>query len=199
MKETVNYIITFVNLMILIRYCWLIYHKRITPSLAMWSFFFVAILLSMITYLSKDNYSWSDNILNATDIILTGSISIFILFFGKKESRFNRFDLGCLITVLLIVLFWIISKEHFVSNIATQVILVIAYFPVVRRMLILKENTESISIWIAMFSAPLLSLTCSEGVLASIYLYRSAFCSGLLLILMLRTQYIHERKKVKTD
>jgi len=184
MKETLNYLVSAINLGVLLRYCWLIYFRKITPSLAMWIFFFIAVMLSMATYLASDNYSWTDNILNTTDLFLAGTVSAFILLFGKKESRFNKFDFGCLVSVIVLVLFWIFSKEHFISNIATQIILIIAYIPVIKRMIVSKENSESFTIWIAMFMAPFISIFCSEGILASIYLFRAMFCTGLLLSLM---------------
>ena len=197
MKETLNYLISAINLGVLLRYCWLIYFRKITPSLAMWVFFFIAVVLSMTTYLARDNYSWTDNILNATDLFLTGTVSAFIILFGKKESLFNKFDFGCLVSVILVVFFWMFSKEHFISNIATQVILIIAYVPVVKRMIVSKENSESFTIWIAMFMAPFISIFCSEGILATIYLFRAMFCTGLLLSIMLWIKIINKKAPIK--
>ncbi len=109
MKIFANYLVSLINLFILIRYCWLLYRKRISPSLAMWSFFSIAVAMSLITYLAKDSYSLSDNILNTTDLILVVAISIAIFIFGDKSSKFNKFDLGCLGAVILIIIFWLIS------------------------------------------------------------------------------------------
>jgi len=163
----------------------------------MWVFFFIAVVLSMTTYLARDNYSWTDNILNATDLFLTGTVSAFIILFGKKESLFNKFDFGCFVSVILVVFFWIFSKEHFINNIATQVILIIAYVPVVKRMIVSKENSESFTIWIAMFMAPFISIFCSEGILATIYLFRAMFCTGLLLSIMLWIKIINKKVPIK--
>jgi hypothetical protein len=66
-----------------------------------------------------------------------------------------------------------------------QTILVIAYFPVVKRLLETRENTEPFLIWIGMLIAPFLSLLSSKGLLATVYSVRAIICVGLLLLLML--------------
>ena len=194
MKIFANYLVSLINLFILTRYCWLLYKKRISPSLAMWSFFSIAVAMSLITYLAKDSYSLSDNILNTTDLILVVTISIAIFVFGDKSSRFNKFDLGCLGAVTLIIIFWLISSNHLATNISIQVILVIAYIPVVKRMLQLKKNTEPFSVWIALLIAPIISLISNEGLLASIYAYRAIACTSLLLFLMIRIELINRKE-----
>jgi ABC-type maltose transport system permease subunit len=99
----------------------------------MWVFFSIAVCGSLVTYLSAGDYSLFDNILNASDLVFVVTVSVFIFIFGDRSTRFNRFDSGCLIAVLVIVVFWLISQHHVVSNVLIQVILIIAYFPVTSR------------------------------------------------------------------
>jgi len=197
MKEFSIISVSIINLLIGIRYCVLIYKKEIKPALAMWVFFTLAVILSLITYLGEGNFSIWDNILNTTDIILVTTISIFIFIYGDKSSKFNTFDIGCLIAVLTIVVFWIISKNHLITNLLIQLILVISYFPVIRRLFKLKENTEPFSVWIAMMLAPMLALLSSKGLLATVYSVRAIICVGLLLLLMLRIEYLFKKKTQK--
>ncbi len=177
-----------INAFILVRYVWLIRRKKIQPALAMWVFFTIAVVGSFVTYLSEGTYSPLDNILNTSDIALVGTVSIVIWFWGDKSSRFTRFDLGCLGAVALILIFWGFTRQHAAAHLAIQAILVIAYFPVVKRIWQADRNTESFAAWIGMLLAAALSLLSSKGWLATVYAVRAVVCTGSLLLLMLRAR-----------
>jgi hypothetical protein len=188
--------VSLLNLAITGWYCWLTYKQKIKPALAMWIFFTIAVAISLTTYLKSDNFSLLDNILNTTDLALTTIISIAIFLFGDHTTRFSRFDKGCLIAVLVILLFWFITQNHFVTHTLTQGILVIAYFPVVSRLWKTRENSESFLIWIGMLLAPALSLLSSKGILATVYSVRAIVCITVLLVLMFRVEY-RSRKRLE--
>ena len=188
MREASIIAVVAINFFILVRYCWLIWKKRIKPAMAMWVFFSIAVGGSLVTYLSAGEYSLLDNILNTTDLVFVVTVSVFIFIFGDRSTRFNRFDLGCLIAVLAIVVFWLISQNHVVSNVSIQMILVIAYFPVISRIWKSNENTESFGVWIGLFLAPCISLLSSKGVLATIYSLRAIISTSVLLALMVRAE-----------
>ena len=189
--------VSVLNLAITFWYCWLTYKQKIKPALAMWIFFTIAVGISLTTYMESDHFSLFDNILNTTDLALTAIISIAIYFFGDHTSRFSRFDKGCLIAVMVILLFWFITKNHFVTHALTQGILVIAYFPVISRLWKTRENGESFIIWIGMLLAPVLSLLSSKGTLATIYSVRAIVCILILLMLMLRVEYLKRKRTAK--
>jgi len=175
-----------INAFILVRYVGLIRRKRIQPALAMWVFFTIAVVGSFVTYLSEGTFSPLDNILNTSDIALVATVSIFIWIWGDRSSRFTRFDLGCLGAVAAILVFWGFTREHAAAHLAIQAILVIAYFPVVKRIWQADRNTESFAAWIGMLLAAALSLLSSKGWLATVYAVRAVVCTGSLLVLMLR-------------
>ena len=154
----------------------------------MWVFFSLAVGISLFTYFAEGDYTISNNILNFADFILVVGVSISIVVLGDPTTRFNKFDLFCLGAVVLIIIFWAITYNHVVTNISVQTIMVISYFPVVKRMLNQKKNTEAFSIWIALFIAPIISLITNKGFLADIYAYRAAICTGTLLLLMVRLE-----------
>lgn len=197
MKEFSIIAVSIINLFIGIRYCILIYQKKIKPALAMWLFFNLAVIMSLITYLGESNFGLWDNILNTTDILLTATVTVFIFIYGDHSSKFNKFDIGCLVAVILIIFFWLLTKNHLVANLLVQSIIVIAYFPVVRRLIVSKENTESFTVWIAMIIAPVFALLSSKGFLATVYSVRAIICVGLLLILMLRIEYLYKKKTIE--
>ena len=188
MEKLSFYGVILINLIIALRYCILTIRKKINPSLAMWVFFSIAVAGSLSSYLLDGDFSPWDNILNTSDIILCGSISLTIIFFGDSTSRFNKFDLVCLAGVSLILIFWFFSKAHFATNISLQIIQAVAYLPVINRMWKAGENTESFSIWILLFFVSAISLFTAEGTLAVIYSVRAIASVSLLLILMIRIE-----------
>jgi hypothetical protein len=187
-RETSIIIVVAINLFILVRYCWLIWKRRIKPALAMWVFFSIAVGGSLVTYLSSGDYTLLDNILNTSDFVLVVIVSVFVFIFGGRSTRFNRFDIGCLVAVLGIMAFWLISQHHVVSHVSIQVIMVIAYFPVISRIWKSNENTESFAAWIGLFLTPCISLLSSKGVLATIYSLRAIISTSILLALMVRAE-----------
>lgn len=160
----------------------------------MWTFFSLAVGISLLTYFAESRHSISDNILNFTDLILVLSVSIAIVIWGDRSTRFNRFDLGCLIVVIGIIAFWAISNNHVITNYSVQSIMVISYFPVLGRMVNQKKNTEAFSVWIMMFLAAGISLFASKGWLASVYAIRAILCTGALLVLMLRIEFVSRKR-----
>lgn len=192
-KIFINIIISGINILILVRYIYLLYHKKISPSLAMWTFFSMAVSISLFTYFAESHHSISDNMLNFTDLILVVSVLIAILIWGDTTTHFNRFDVGCLIVVMGILVFWGISNNHVITNYAVQSIMVISYFPVLGRMINQKKNTEAFSVWIMMMVVAGLSLFASKGWLASVYAIRALLCTGIFLLLMLRIEIVNRR------
>jgi len=186
--------VSLLNLAITVWYCWLTYRQRIKPALAMWIFFTIAVAISLTTYMESDNFSLFDNILNTTDLALTVFVSVAIYLFGDHTTRFSRFDKGCLVAVMVILLFWFITKNHIVTHALTQGILVIAYFPVVSRLWKTRKNSESFVIWAGMLLAPILSLLSSKGLLATIYSVRAIICIVVLMLLMLRVEYLAKKQ-----
>jgi hypothetical protein len=194
MRELSIYAVIGITLIIMVRYILLLVRKEIKPALAMWLFFSIAIIMSLVTYRSESGYGLLDNIMNTVDLIYVVTVCIAIFLFGDKSSKFTRFDRGCLIAVLIILLFWVFTRNHWVTNIMMQLILVIAYFPVVKRLIDSRENTEPFSVWIGMLLAPSIALISSKGTLATIYSVRAIFCVGTLLLLMLRIEILKLKK-----
>lgn len=197
MKEFSIISVTIINIIIGVRYCYLTYHKKIQPSLAMWTFFTTAVAMSLATYMAEGDFSLWDNILNTTDLLLVGTISVFILIFGEKSARFDRFDTFCLAAVAVIAVFWFTTQTHILSHMLIESIMLIAYIPVIRRLWKSKENTEPYSVWILLMIAPVFSLLSSKGLLATIYAVRAILSTGILMLLMLRIDYLGRREMKK--
>jgi len=176
------------NAVIGVRYVWLIRKGRIHPALAMWVFFTIAVVGSLLTYLAGGTYGLLDNILNTADIVLVASVALAIALWGDRTTRFNRFDLGCLAAVVGILVAWAFTRAHASAHAAIQAILVIAYFPVVKRLWQSDRNTESFTMWIGLLIAPVFSLLSSRGTLATVYAVRAIVSTACLLALMVRAE-----------
>jgi len=138
------------NLVIGLRYVYLIRKDRISPALAMRVFFTIAVIGSLATYLSEGSYGLLGNVLNSADLLLCGGVALAIAVWGDRSSRFSRFDLGCLGAVLLIIAAWVVTRQHSLAHLAIQLILVVAYFPVIKRLWRFDRNTESFTMWIGL-------------------------------------------------
>jgi len=177
-----------INLLIGLRYVWLIRRGKISPALAMWVFFTIAVIGSLMTYLTDGEYGLLDNVLNSADLLLCGGVAIAIALWGDGSSRFTRFDMGCLGGVALILAAWALTRQHAMAHLAIQLILVIAYFPVIKRLWRSDRNTESFTMWVGLLLAPMFSLLSSQGSLATVYAVRAIVCTSLLLVLMIRVE-----------
>ncbi len=187
-----------INLGVGFRYCWLLRKRTISPALAMWVFFTIATVGSLVTYLGEGSFTPMDNILNTADIVLVITVMVFIGVYGDRSTRFSRFDYGCLAAVSAVVFAWLVTGQHVVAHSSIQAIMVIAYFPVVRRLWRARRNTESFTMWVGLMLAPLFSLLSSQGVLATVYAVRASVCSGLLLLLMIKAERAQRRLAVTT-
>jgi hypothetical protein len=182
-----------INAYIGIRYVWLLRKGRIRPALAMWLFFTIAVAGSLVTYLSQGRFGPLDNILNTADVLMVGSVSVAIVLYGDRSSRFTRFDLGCLAAVAAILVTWGFTRQSVAAHSAIQGILVIAYAPVVRRLWRADRNTEPFAPWIGMLLAALGALLSSKGTLAAVYALRAVACTSLLMLLMWRAELRQRR------
>lgn len=192
--------VTIITVLLAVSYISQLLKKQIKPALAMWVMFSIAVAMSLITYLKEGNYGFTDNILNSVDVIYVITVSVAIAIWGDHTSKITRFDLGCLIVVGLIVVFWLFTQNHLVTNFMIQTILVIAYFPVVKRLFETRKNTEPFLIWFGMMIAPVFSLLSSKGLLATVYSVRAIICVGTLLLIMLWIEFAdRNQKKLKQD
>ncbi|MCB1182649.1 hypothetical protein KDM41_04385 [bacterium] len=180
--------VVLINVFIAVRYTVQIRRGAIRPALAMWIFFSVAVAGSLGTYLAGGTYTPLDNILNVADLFLCVYVAIIIAVLGDASTRFTRFDLGCTLAVAAILAFWALSGRHATSHLLIQLILVIAYFPVVHRLWRATENTESFAAWLGLLAAPAFSLLSSKGTLATVYAVRAIVSTALLMLLMWRAQ-----------
>lgn len=185
-----------IDLFIAVRYTVQIRRGLIRPALAMWILFTIAVGGSLATYLGDGRYTPLDNILNLSDLVLCAYVAVIVHRWGDHSTRLNRFDRSCLLAVAVIILLWAVTRRHATANLLIQAILVIAYFPVVRRLWNADRNTESFAAWTGLMLAPVLSLLSSEGELATVYAWRAIASTSALMALMARAEMRGRRRGV---
>ena len=194
MKKIVSNIIAIIAFTVGIgmgfRYVYLVAQKEIYPALTTWILFCVAVSLSFRTYWSSRKHSIVGNLANFVDLILVWIILVGILLFGQNVNLiFRPFEIWCLISSGIVLLFWILSKKHLLSNLLLQVIMTVAYFPTIYNLWYATNNTESFSVWCVWLIGGFTSLIIAilkKDTLGIVYSSRAFVLVSIILILMLR-------------
>jgi len=172
-------------------YCILAVRRKIEPVFATWLIFGIAIFLGLLTYFSQSQDSTSA-IRYASSIIdfftVWGVVLLLLILQKKSAWRFNRFQAICLAVVAVILVFWFVSKEHVISNLLLQSLMVVAYFPTINQLRISKTNTESFLVWVMIGIGSIILLYpayTGKDLLSRVYATRATISILTLLVMML--------------
>jgi len=174
-----------------------IYKKKISPALSTWIIMALGVVLSITTYLISSDFNYLGAALNFGDVLCNVIIITMLLTTQKSSVRFKSFEKKYLLASLIIVIFWILSRNAFISNLLVQLILVVSYLPTIQKLLTEKKNTESIFAWSICLFASLVSLFssfASGNFLSIVYVMRSSIMIGLVLAIAI----YFERPRTRT-
>lgn len=177
------------------KYVKLTWRYEIDPTPATWAMMLVFFSLSAWMYWMTPEHSLEGNIGN-----LAGLVNVFIIFAGviglhlrdkTLSVAFDSFQKKCLIMGALIVTFWFVTREGEVAYILTQVLALVAYIPMVRRLWTAKKPTEPFFLWslalIACFASLYPAIVLKDK-LAWIFLGRAIPSSILVMALIKRSE-----------
>jgi hypothetical protein len=165
------------------------------PTLATWLIFCVSVTLSFITYRCSKQHNLLDNLANLIDLFFVGIITVTIVFvFINKhvEFRINTFEVGCIISTLIIVIFWIRTNSHEKANMFLQALMVVAYFPMIYQLWYATKNIEPLAPWFINLLAALCYVIIAikgKNKLAIIYSIRMFIMLSIVISLIIRTKY----------
>ncbi len=170
--------------------------KEKAPVLATWILFAVASSLSLWTYLHSKNHSVAANVGNAVDPLASWSAVFILAYYSWRRWRrvvfeFNRVQIGCLIAVGLILIYWFWTSNEMYANLAVQVIIVVGYVLTIRKLRPAPRNTEPIGAWVAIWLGSLISLIpawASPNILPKVYAIRAIICIFVLFVFMIRAE-----------
>lgn len=135
-------------------YIFQVWKKKAEPTISTWIIFLVGCGLSFFTYAVTKECDIRSGILNTVDLVYVLMILSAIILWGKREVRFKPFEKWYLIGVGGIVAYGFITGDVWSSNVLTQVLMSVAYFPMFQKMIIQKKKTDSYFAWIpATFNA----------------------------------------------
>jgi hypothetical protein len=106
---------------------------------------------------------------------------------GWKLFPLSFYDKACLVLTAGIVLFWLAKRDHFRTNVATQLLLVIGYFPTLEKIWF-RGNQESYFLWGSYWLASLIALIPAVNArdwLAALYSTRAFVMISIVLLSMI--------------
>lgn len=164
------------------------YRQKISPTITTWVVFGAASGLSLWTYFHTAPEDASVNILNFADPMAVVVIIISTLLFTDYKTHLDKTHSVYALGVLVSFFVWLISEANLTSNIMTQLIMFLGYWPTAQTLIQKKENTESYVMWvsvaIAAIAASMPALEAGD-IPTYIYVGRTLVMAGIILALML--------------
>lgn len=191
MKELSVWLVVLVMIVFATRYSYQIWRAQIKPTLSTWIIFLSGTGLSLITYAIAENHDFKSGILNTMDVVAVAIVLVVILIWGNREIRFKSFEKKYLSGVGIIILYGLLSGDAWGSNIFTQVLISIGYFPTMQNLITVKRNVESFTGWSCDVVAGTISLypALDQGNdLSVIYAIRTIVLVSIILGLMIHYQ-----------
>jgi len=188
-------------LMVAIRYTYQIWKHEISSTLSMWIIFSLGTGLSLTTYTIAEKYDFRSGILNTLDVVGTATIVLAIIIWGKHGMRFRPFEKWYLGGVGAIIAYGLLSGNAWTSNVFTQVLISVGYFPTIQNLLTEKRNTESFTAWGLNALAGLIALypaIVNGNSLAILYSVRSIISILVLLTIMIYYE-VHSKRAISQN
>lgn len=177
-------------------YVYQISRRQVLPTLSTWIILVVATSLNVASYLVATRVDVISGVLGLTDALVCWFILIIIVISAGFKMQFQTFEKYYLTGAGVIVLFWIVSRSAFITNLLMQLLITIGCFSTIQSLLYANENHESFIFWGLVLVAASLSLypaAVDGNLLAVIYSIRSIVILCVILSLMLR---LHRKTRV---
>ncbi|MFH0890897.1 MAG: hypothetical protein V1856_02605 [Candidatus Liptonbacteria bacterium] len=173
--------------------------RETRPALATWVMFEIAIAISFASYLTTPQGDIISNITNTVDVFTVLAILVAIALTADGEGRkVEPTDTLCLSALGAIGAFWLMRRDAFTTNLATQIIMTIAYLPTLTKMWRVGRNTESFEAWILILLSGIAGLAIAvmdRNVLSVIYTARATILTAILLGFMAFLEFRPRNKK----
>jgi len=177
-------------------YMYQISRRQVLPTLSTWIILVVATSLNVVSYLVATRVDIISGVLGLTDALVCWFILIVTVMSAGLKMQFQTFEKYYLTGAGVIVLFWIVSRSAFITNLLMQLLITIGCSSTIQSLLYANENHESFIFWGLVLVAASLSLypaAVDGNLLAVIYSIRSIIILCVILSLMLR---LHRKTRV---
>lgn len=177
-----------------ITYIWHIFAGKSEPAFMTWFVFFLAVSISLTSYLLHERknrgWCWCDNICNSIDVVYVPLIMLAIAASnGWKIFSLSTFEIYYLVSVICLLGIWLWTKNHYVTFLVIQGIIIIGYFPTMKKLIMSERNTESLLAWGLIGTANLVgavSAAMDRKLLPFIYATRAVIMITIIMALMLK-------------
>ncbi len=168
-------------------YCYLVTIGEIQTVLMTWLLFLATVVAGFISYVkSAGQRHWLQNVCNVADVVVIIAVVCFLLVYDA-DVGVKVFDLWCFAGWAVIVIWWVVGNDSMKANVAFNVLLVVAYIPLIRHLLTVTQHGESYITWGMIFLAGFVGLynpIKKRDHLGIIYASRSIISTGVVLLLM---------------
>ncbi len=169
------------------------------PSLLGWLTLMLASTMALISFFVSDGLN-SSNIIKSVmyvgNTLGTLAIVAFLVSQKNKNLSMNLKDKILLVGVVLVVIFWSMTKNAFTANILTQAVMTVGYLFFLNAMIKMKRRLDSFLFWLLALLTTVLSFPLIKGnLLATINTLRSLICISLVLIVMAYYEFRGNLKK----
>jgi hypothetical protein len=170
-------------------YVYQIRRRQVVPTLSTWIILVVATNLNVASYLVATRVDVLSGILGLADALVCWLILIVTMLAAGFKVQWQTFEKYYLIASGVIVLFWLISRSAFITNLLMQLLITVGCSATTQSLLTADENHESFLFWGMVLVAATLSLypaAVDGNPLALIYSIRSLVVICVILSLMCR-------------
>ena len=177
-------------------YAYQITRGQVLPTLSTWIIGVVATNLNVASYLVATRVDVLSGILGLTDALVCWGILIVTVLSTGFKMQCQTFEKYYLTASGVIVLFWMLSRSAFITNLLMQLLITVGCSATIQRLLYANENPESFQFWGLVLVASTLSLypaAVDGNLLALIYSIRSIIIVCVILSLMFR---VHRKTRV---
>ena len=186
-------------------YCFLIWRRRVHPSLASFLIFSISFPLGFWMYMQNPHWSWGGNIGVLNSIVSTWMISatLFIRLIkdGKLSVELNKPQRRTIYASIVILIFWVITRDHLTAYILLQASILIGYVAMVKKFWNWQgKNPDSITFWLLNFLGTLVAVYAAierNDLESWIYILRALPCMLFLIFILLRLEMRMKRQQVQ--
>ena len=172
-------------------YGYQISRRHVLPTLSTWLILVVATSLNVASYLVATRGDVLSGALGLTDALVCWCILIVTVLSTGVKLQWQTFEKYYLTASGVIVVFWMLSRSAFSTNVLMQLLITVGCSATIQRLLYANENHESFLFWGLVLVAATLSLypaAVDGNLLALIYSIRSIIIVCVILSLMFRLQ-----------
>ena len=174
-------------------YCYQIWRDEVSPPPATFIILSFTFPLAFYMYAQSPHWGFTANI-GLTTAVVTVWIVTFILLAKliiqkKLHIEINPFQRLTIIASFLVIGFWFITKDQFVSYVLLQVSALIGYIPVIKKLWSAEKNNDSFVFWSSLFLSTLVASYAAyerNDIQSWIYIIRALSSTSIVIILMIR-------------